>query len=229
MRGDATKKIKIIVQAVYQACLDTFGVKEGKKVKLPAGPCKRQHQIAKLRKELSSLRRKWLEADEEWKVALNELRLELRRRLLQRCKKEAIRKKQSEKCHQRKLFFNNPFQTFWKKKQKTWIWTLAEGCFVPKELNSSTLDQFWEISLLDVKGKIFWSIIANRLTSYLLTNEYVDTGVQKRVVPGYSGCLEHTSVADDGTRFPACLHFMDDITIMTKFTGEDGYLVMAAI
>lgn len=79
-------------------------------VKSPAGPCERQHQIAKLQKELSSLRRRWLEADKEGKGALNELRLELRRRLLQLYKKEAIRKKQSEKRHQRKVFFNNPFQ-----------------------------------------------------------------------------------------------------------------------
>ncbi len=36
LRGDATKKIKIMVQDVFQACLDNFGVKEGKKVKPPA-------------------------------------------------------------------------------------------------------------------------------------------------------------------------------------------------
>lgn len=83
--------------------------------------------------------------------------------------------------------------TLWKKKQEPWLWTLAEGCFVPKELNSSGLNEFREISLLDVEGKISWSIIAKRLTSNLLTNGYVDTSVQKGRVPGYSGCLEHTS------------------------------------
>lgn len=74
------------------------------------------------------------------------------------------------------------------------LWTLAEGCFVPKELNSMELDQFWEISVLDVEGKIFWSIIAKRLTTYRLTNEFIDPSVQKGGVPGYSGCLEHTAV-----------------------------------
>lgn len=83
-------------------------------------------------------------------------------------------------------------QTLWKKHQEPWLWTLAEGCFVPKELNSSGLDKF--LSLLDVEGKVFWSIIANRLISYLLANKYVDTSVQKGGVPGYSGCLEQTSV-----------------------------------
>lgn len=84
-------------------------------------------------------------------------------------------------------------RTLWKKKKEPRLWTLAEGCFVPKELNSSTLEQFREISLLDVEGKIFWSIVAKRLTSYLLSNEYIDASVQKGGVPGYSGCLEHTS------------------------------------
>lgn len=46
---------------------------------------------------------------------------------------------------------------------------------------------------MDVEGKIFWSIVANRRTSYLLNNEYIDPSVQKGGVPGYSGCLEHTS------------------------------------
>lgn len=44
------------------------------------------------------------------------------------------------------------------------------------------------------------------------------------------------SVADDGTRLPACLAFMDDndfiipgISVDPKFTGENNFLVMAAI
>lgn len=70
-------------------------------------------------------------------------------------------------------------RTLWKKKQEPWLWTLAEGCFVPKELNSCELDQSRAISLLDVEGKIFWSITAKRLTSYLLTNLYY--GIRKAV------------------------------------------------
>lgn len=80
--------------------------------------------------------------------------------------------------------------TLWKKKLEPGLWTLAEGCFMPKELNSTRLNQFREISLLDVEGKIFWSIIAKRLTAYLLTNEFINPIVQKGGVPGYSGCLE---------------------------------------
>ena len=84
-------------------------------------------------------------------------------------------------------------RTIWKKKKLPKTWTLAEGCFVPKEDQSRTLNQFREISLLDVEAKIFWAVIAKRLTNFLLTNKYIDPSVQKGGIPGHSGCLEHTA------------------------------------
>lgn len=50
----------------------------------------------------------------------------------------------------------------------------TSNCFVPKGQNSAGLEEFHEISLLNVEGKIFSSIVAKRLTSYLLSNEYID-------------------------------------------------------
>lgn len=38
------------------------------------------------------------------------------------------------------------------------------------------------------------SVMANRMTRYMLDNNYVDIAVQKGGVPGVSGCIEHTSV-----------------------------------
>lgn len=71
-------------------------------------------------------------------------------------------------------------------------WLHAEGKFTPKE-NSKHISQFRTISLLNVEGKIFFAILARRLTTYLTTNGYIDTTVQKGGVPGFSGCVEHTS------------------------------------
>lgn len=85
-------------------------------------------------------------------------------------------------------------RTLWRQRLEPRLWTLAEGCFAPKELNSARLDQFREIFLLDVQGKIFWFIIAKRLTTYLLTNVLINPSVENGGVPGYSGCLEHTAV-----------------------------------
>ena len=45
-----------------------------------------------------------------------------------------------------------------------------------------------------VKGKIFFGILARRLTTFMLDNDYMDTLVQNGGVPGVPGCLEHTTV-----------------------------------
>ena len=47
--------------------------------------------------------------------------------------------------------------------------------------------------------KIFFLIFSaksreDRLTKYMLENQYIDTNIQKGGVPGISGCLEHTAI-----------------------------------
>ena len=84
-------------------------------------------------------------------------------------------------------------RTVWRKGTVPSCWQSAEGCLAPKEKNSKTINQFRTISLLSVEGKIFFSILAKRLTTYMLENEYVDISVQKGGIPGFSGCVEHTS------------------------------------
>nr|XP_033488803.1 uncharacterized protein LOC117260806 [Epinephelus lanceolatus] len=89
----------------------------------------------------------------------------------------------------------------WKIMRKIWAkgtippsWKLAEGCFVPKEEGSSAISQFRTISLLNVECKIFFSALARRITSYMTQNHYINTSIQKGGIPGFSGCLEHTSM-----------------------------------
>ena len=43
----------------------------------------------------------------------------------------------------------------------------AEGIYIPMEQNSTEINQFRSISLLNVKEKIFFSVRASRLTKYL--------------------------------------------------------------
>ena len=86
------------------------------------------------------------------------------------------------------------FRRIWGKGIIPSCWKKAEGCFVPKEENSSTIDQFRTISLLSVEGKIFFSVLAKRMTLYMTENGYINTAIQKGGIPGFSGCLEHTGV-----------------------------------
>ena len=85
-------------------------------------------------------------------------------------------------------------RTLWKKETIPESWKRAEGCFVPKEKDSRTVEQFRTISLLSVECKIFFSILSRRLTSYLTSNQYIDTSAQNGAIPGFSGCIEHTSI-----------------------------------
>ena len=82
----------------------------------------------------------------------------------------------------------------WRTGQLPDTWLLSEGCFIPKEEDSVNLKQLRTISLLTVEGKLFMSVLAKRLTTYMLANKNMDTSVQNVGVPGVSGCLEHTSV-----------------------------------
>lgn len=85
-------------------------------------------------------------------------------------------------------------KVIWRRGKVATQWRHAEGVWIPKEENSSNIEQFRIISLLSVESKIFFRILSNRLTEFLLRNAYIDTSVQKGGVPGVPGCLEHTGV-----------------------------------
>ncbi|KAK3735128.1 hypothetical protein RRG08_054480 [Elysia crispata] len=73
-------------------------------------------------------------------------------------------------------------------------WMSADGVYIPKEQNSTEINQFRPISLLNVEGQIFFSVMASCLTKYLTENGYINTSVQKGGIPGVSGCLEHAKM-----------------------------------
>jgi len=82
----------------------------------------------------------------------------------------------------------------WKKQVVPRAWRRAGGVFIPKEKDATSICQFRPISLLNVEVKIFFRIIAQRLSTYLLKNGFIDTSVLKAGIPGFSGCLEHINV-----------------------------------
>ena len=65
---------------------------------------------------------------------------------------------------------------------------------VTKGQNSTEINQSRPISLLNVEGKTFFSVMASRLTKYLTENGYIDTSVQKGGITGVLGCLEHAAM-----------------------------------
>lgn len=82
----------------------------------------------------------------------------------------------------------------WKKGTVPQSWKRAEGRFVPKKEASANISQFRTISLLRVECKIFFSVLAKRMTTYMIENGYVNTSIQKGGIPRFTGCLERTGV-----------------------------------
>ena len=85
-------------------------------------------------------------------------------------------------------------KVIWRKEKVPEEWQKAEGIFTPKEKDSKDISQFRTISLLNVEGKIFFSVLSKRLTNFLLKNNYVDTSVQKGGIPPASPDASNTQV-----------------------------------
>ena len=47
-----------------------------------------------------------------------------------------------------------------------------------------------EKSILNVEGKIFFGVLACCMTTFLMSNHYINTSIQKAGIPGFLGCLE---------------------------------------
>ena len=92
-----------------------------------------------------------------------------------------------------KLLFNY-LRLLWRRNIVSDAWRQAEGIFIPKEDGASTVEKFRTISLLNVEGKLFFSMKADRITEFLTGSGYIDPAIQKGGIPGVSGCLEHTAI-----------------------------------
>ena len=82
----------------------------------------------------------------------------------------------------------------WSKNTISDSWREAEGVFIPKEEGAKSVEKFRTISLLNVEGKIFFSLKADRITDFLIKNKYINASIQKGGIPNVSGCIEHTSI-----------------------------------
>ena len=99
-----------------------------------------------------------------------------------------------KRCPKTLYLLHSLIQRAWSSATVDDEWKKAEGVYIPKEKDSKGLNQFRPISMLNVEGKIFFSIMASRLTEFVMSKQYVDISVQKGGIPGVPGCIEHTSM-----------------------------------
>ena len=61
-------------------------------------------------------------------------------------------------------------------------------------MQSRGITNFHPTFLLNIEGKIFFGVIAHRMTTFLMSNRYINTSAQKAGIPGFPGCLEHSQM-----------------------------------
>ena len=74
---------------------------------------------------------------------------------------------------------------------------VSDGIFLPKvkQPAENNINHYRQMAWLDVEGKIYWSLIANHLYSYLVEdNNFTKTESQKGSIKGMAGCWENTSM-----------------------------------
>ena len=76
-------------------------------------------------------------------------------------------------------------------------WRSAQELYIPKVSTPSDtkLSDFRPIALLNVKGKLFFSLISKRLEIHLIhNNKFINNSIQKCCMDKVPGCWEHLSM-----------------------------------
>lgn len=117
LKGTATEKMEQMPKTVYDICMDRFGIEDSRKATpKSAGPSRRQREIGNIRRDLRKLTCRWKEASHSEKEGLQDLRAELRSRLLTLRRAENQKKKSKEKRKARSSFLwthSNTLETYW--------------------------------------------------------------------------------------------------------------------
>ena len=86
-------------------------------------------------------------------------------------------------------------QTCFKKSKNPW--GSAQEIYIPKVSSPSEnkLSDFRPIVLLNVEGKVFFSLVCKRLEVHLIhNNKFINNSIQKGCMEKTPGCWEHLSI-----------------------------------
>ena len=83
----------------------------------------------------------------------------------------------------------------WKHNLVASSWQVAWIRLLQKSDNTSHPSKMRPISILNVEGRIFFSIVNKRLSRFLLDNKYIDVMIQKGFIAKTPGCIEFGALA----------------------------------
>jgi hypothetical protein len=73
-------------------------------------------------------------------------------------------------------------------------WKVARVKLLPKSEDTSTPGVMRPISMVNVEGRIFWSLYQKQMAEYFIGNGYIDLRVQKGFLEKMAGCIEHATI-----------------------------------
>ena len=91
------------------------------------------------------------------------------------------------------FYFKN-FQACFRRCEIPIQWWSAQEIYIPKVSNPSEnkLSHFRSIALLNVEGKLFFSLVSKRLEARLIpNNKFIKKAIQKDCMAKIPGCWEH--------------------------------------
>ena len=85
-----------------------------------------------------------------------------------------------------------PREVKWKCSSKTPDWAQAYIILISKSEDLNSCKEFRPIVITCTTGKIFFSVISDRLQDFLESNGYIPRSIQKGFLSGVAGCVEHS-------------------------------------
>ena len=103
-------------------------------------------------------------------------------------------------------------------------WRMAFSAYIPKipDPDPKSISDFREIALLNVEGKIFFSLLSRRFFDHIVTkNKFINTSIQKGCMENVPGCWEHIAMVWDALK-EARLEKRDVSTIWLDIANAYG-------
>lgn len=105
-----------------------------------------------------------------------------------------------KKCSSVVWYLHQIIETIWVTKDVPADWAVAYIALLAKTLDLTNPGEFRPIAVGNTDGKIFFTIIADRLQQFMLKNRYIKLNKQKGFLAEIAGCVEHSFVLWEALR-----------------------------
>jgi hypothetical protein len=97
-----------------------------------------------------------------------------------------------KRCPSILFYLHKICMVIWKSKDIPAEWAITYIALLAKTFNFELPEEFRPIAVGNTDGKIFFSVIATRLQTFMTSNNYIKIKKQKGFLEGMAGCIEHS-------------------------------------